>query len=143
MDTCRIYNTKIRAFHMPRGYYLACPINAGFSLGTEVEKELNVRYDMKKKLQKFYADYEFTGGDCLPVDDVFNLVIKDKYRHPTNEKIIRDALETMKTFVKELLITHIAIPRFEYGKNMSWETINGIIEDIFADTDITIFICEL
>lgn len=143
MNACRIYNTRAKLFHMPRGCYLACPINAGFSLGTEIEKELNVRYDMKKKLQKFYADYEFNGGDCLPIDDVFNLVIKDKYRHSTNEKIIRDALETMKTFTQELLITGIALPKFDGGKNMPWETIRGIIEKVFKDIDVIIFICGL
>ena len=143
MDTCRIYDTEEKLFRAPRGYYLACPINAGFSLGTEIEKELDARYAMKKKLQKFYADYEFTGGDCLPADDVFNLVVKDKYRHSTNEKIIRDALETMKTFVQELLVVGIAIPKFGCGKDMPWETIKSIIEEVFRGVNVTIIFCNL
>lgn len=131
-------------FTVPHGWYLAHCISADFALGAGIAKTFDEIYDMRYKLHLDYADYKYVGGDALLVDNVFNLVTKEKcYQKPTYESLA-EALQEMKTWIKVYHVTKLAIPKLGCGLDrLSWDNVKDMIEAIFGDTDLEILVCEL
>ena len=131
-------------FTVPQGYYLAHCISADFSLGAGIAKTFDNVYNMRFKLFREYPSYEFEGGDCLPIDNVFNLVTKQKYWHKPTYETVRAALEMMKEFMDFLSVTKLAMPKISAGLDrLEWSKVYEIICEVFEDTDVDIVICEL
>lgn len=131
-------------FTVPQGYYLAHCISADFALGAGIAKTFDNVYNMRFKLFREYPSYEFEGGDCLPIDNVFNLVTKDKCFHKPTYDSVRDALEVMRDMMEDLGVTKLAMPRIASGLDkLQWSQVYDIICDVFKNTDIEILICEL
>ena len=63
-------------FTVPQGYYLAHCISADFALGAGIAKTFDAVYNMRFKLFKNYDNYEYDGGDALPIDNVFKVLIQ-------------------------------------------------------------------
>ena len=74
-------------FTVPQGYYLAHCISADFALGAGIAKTFDNVYNMRYKLFRDYEGYEYEGGDALLVDNVFNLVTKDKCYHKAIDEV--------------------------------------------------------
>ena len=131
-------------FTVPHGWYLAHCISADFALGAGIAKTFDEIYDMRYKLHLDYAGYEYVGGDALLVDNVFNLVTKEKcYQKPTYESLA-EALQEMKTWIKVYHVTKLAIPKLGCGLDrLSWDNVKDMIEAVFGDTDLEILVCEL
>lgn len=131
-------------FTMPQGYYLAHCISADFALGAGIAKAFDDVYNMKFKLYRNYDNYEYNGGDCLPVDNVFNLVTKQKCWHKPTYDSLRDALEMMKEQIEFLNVTKLAMPWIGCGLDrLQRDQVYDIICEVFEDMDIDIVICEL
>ena len=131
-------------FTMPQGYYLAHCISADFSLGAGVAKVFDETYNMRFKLFRNYDNYEYNGGDALPVDNVFNLVTKKKCWHKPTYASLQEALESMREQLESLGITKLAMPWIGCGLDkLSQDNVYGIICEVFECTDIDIVICEL
>lgn len=131
-------------FTMPRGYYLAHCISSDFALGAGIAQTFDKIYDMRTKLFDFYSDYCFTGGESLRVDDVLNLVTKEKYYHKPTYHTLRQALEDAKEDCLALHINKLAMPRIGCGLDrLEWNKVYEIICETFEDMDIKIVICEL
>lgn len=132
-------------FKVEQGYYLAHCISADFALGAGVAKTFVEVYNMREKLKTLHCDYKFDGeGTAILVDNVFNLITKDKYWHKPTYDSITDALISMKDQIEELHITKLAMPKIGCGLDrLDWDEIYKIIEDIFYDTDIDILICTI
>lgn len=131
-------------FTVPQGYYLAHCISADFSLGAGIAKTFDNVYNMRFKLFREYPSYEFEGGDCLPIDNVFNLVTKDKCFHKPTYDSVRDALEVMRDMMEDLGVTKLAMPKIASGLDrLDWNEVYKIICEVFEDTDVEILICEL
>lgn len=131
-------------FTVPQGYYLAHCISADFALGAGIAKTFDEVYNMRFKLFKNYDNYEYTGGDALPIDNVFNLVTKPKCYHKPRYEAVREALDVMKELVINLDITKIAMPKIASGLDrLDWDVVYDMIYDVFEDTDVEILICEL
>jgi hypothetical protein len=131
-------------FTMPQGYYLAHCISADFALGAGIAKVFDSVYNMKFKLYRNYDNYEYNGGDALPIDNVFNLVTKQKCWHKPTYDSLREALLMMREQLEFLGATKLAMPKIGCGLDkLSWCQVYDIICEVFEDMEIEIVICEL
>ena len=131
-------------FTVPQGYYLAHCISADFALGAGIAKIFDAVYNMRFKLFREYDNYEYEGGDSLPIDNVFNLVTKKKCYHKPTYDSLREALECMRDEMETLGVTKLAMPRIASGlDHLDQEAVYDIICEVFEDTDVEILICEL
>lgn len=129
-------------FTVPQGYYLAHCISADFSLGAGIAADFDRVYDMKSKLFKFFWGYEFDGGEALVVDNVYNLVTKERYWNKPTYETLRAALVSMKNDCKNNLVTKIAMPKIGCGLDrLDWDQVEEIIQEVFDDTDVEILVC--
>lgn len=131
-------------FTMPHGYWLAHCISSDFALGAGIARTFNSVYNMRSKLFKEYPDYKYRGGDALPIDNVFNLVTKDKYWHKPTYDSVRDALVMMKEYMEFFGVTKLAMPRIASGLDrLDFNKVYEIICEVFEDMDVEIVICEI
>lgn len=131
-------------FTVPQGYYLAHCISADFALGAGIAKTFDSIYDMRSKLFDNFSPYTYNGGDALLVDNVFNLVTKEKYWHKPTYESVRNALEMMRATMELFNITKLAMPRIASGLDrLHWNQVYDIICEVFKDTKVDIIICEL
>ena len=131
-------------FTVPQGYYLAHCISADFALGAGIAKTFDNVYNMRYKLFSFYDNYQFSGGDALVIDNVFNLVTKNKCYHKPTYQSLRESLEVMKDIMGDLAITKFAMPRIGSGLDkLNQDMVYDIICEVFEDTDVEILICEI
>lgn len=135
-------------FTVPQGYYLAHCISGDYSLGAGIAAQFVDIYNMRYKLHRNYpipdGEKFVNVGEALLVDNVFNLVTKDRvYHKPTYDTLI-ETLEDMKEQCENLDIDKIAMPRIGCGLDgLSWDTVEEIIKEVFEDTDMEILICTL
>ena len=135
-------------FTVPQGYYLAHCISGDYSLGAGIAAQFVDVYNMRYKLHRNYPipdGEKFANvGEALLIDNVFNLVTKDRvYHKPTYDTLIK-TLEDMKEQCENLDIDKIAIPRIGCGLDgLSWDMVEEIIKEVFEDTDMEILICTL
>ncbi len=131
-------------FTVPQGYYLAHCISADFALGAGIAKTFDKVYNMRFKLFRDYDPYEYDGGDALLIDNVFNLVTKDKCYHKPTYESLRESLEVMKRIMGLGAITKLAMPKISSGLDrLDWDEVYDIICEVFEDTDVEILICEI
>ena len=131
-------------FDMPQGYYLAHCISADFALGAGIAKTFDSIYNMRFKLFKKYPNYEYNSGDALLIDNVFNLVTKQKCWHKPTYNSLRESLEMMKEHLDFIGADKLAMPRIASGLDkLEWPKVYDIICEVFEDMDIEIVICEL
>ena len=80
-------------FTVPQGYYLAHCISGDYSLGAGIAAQFVDVYNMRYKLHRNYPipdGEKFANvGEALLVDNVFNLVTKDRvYHKPRYERAV-------------------------------------------------------
>ena len=139
-----ITTEKRDLFTVPQGYYLAHCISADFALGAGIAKTFDSVYNMRFKLFRKYPNYEYDGGDALLVDNVFNLVTKQKCWHKPTYNSLRESLEMMKEYIDFIGIDKLAMPRIASGLDkLEWPKVYEIICEVFEDVDIDIVICEI
>jgi hypothetical protein len=136
-------------FSVEDKYYFAHCISADYQLGAGIAVEFEKRFKLKRVLNEV-GDHKYP--KCRRIDNVFNLVTKEKYWHkPTYEDLIT-SLEIMKLSIQLTNkydkayppITHIAMPRIGCGLDkLEWSKVREIIKDIFKDMDIEILVCYL
>lgn len=139
---------KRNLFTVDKDYYLAHCISADFGMGAGIVVQFNRRYDMKQRLRRTYPDYlnhwqkECLNGDCIVVDNVFNLITKERvYNKPTYASV-ENALKKCKKYAVEQDITKIAMPRIGCGLDgLEWELVSDIIKRVFVETDIQVLVC--
>ena len=140
-------------FVVPQGYYLAHCISNDFALGAGIAKQFVGIYNMKFKLIDAYRDgdiYDKIGnvgqyvGQALLIDNVFNLVTKERGFHRPTYGDLRSALECMKDIMSDIYATKLAMPKIGCGLDgLDWNKVEEIIKEVFEDTDVEILICEL
>lgn len=135
-------------FAVPHNYYLAHCISGDYALGAGIAKQFNTKYDMRHKLREMYFAPEgqesANVGKALLVDNVFNLVTKERYFHKPTYDTLRSALEDMKWQCSSNSINRIAMPLIGCGLDrLQWDKVRNIIENVFADTGIDILVCKL
>lgn len=140
-----IYN-EIREdlFNNKDEYYLAHCISKDFALGAGIAKAFNKQYGMRKKLIEARGNGDIQFPKAVLIDNVFNLITKDKYfQKPTYDSLMKSLLE-MKEQIVEKNITKLAMPKIGCGLDkLKWNRVSSIIKDIFKDVDIEIKICYI
>ena len=130
-------------FAVPQGYYLAHCISHDFALGAGIAKQFTEVYNMRKKLNKFYG-FSRSVGEAYLVDNVFNLITKERYFEKPTYGSLTKCLKDMKDQMSDLMISKLAIPQIGCGLDrLNWENVKAIIEEIFNDTDVEILVCIL
>lgn len=139
-----IINEKKDLFTMPHGYYFAHCISSDFALGAGIAKTFDAEYNMRFKLFKQYPNYTYLGGEALLIDNVFNLVTKEKYWHKPTYESVREALESMRDQIEAIGGTKLAMPHIASGLDrLEWSKVYEIICEVFNDVNIEIVICEI
>lgn len=130
-------------FSIPHGYYFAHCISRDYKLGAGIAVEFDKRYGMKRKLNLMYED-KSAQHDALLVDNVFNLVTKEKYYHKPTYQSLKRALEYMKDMMIDFHIDKVAMPRIGCGLDkLDWDRVKEIIEDVFCNLPGEIVVCYL
>jgi len=135
-------------FSVPQGYYLAHCISGDYALGAGIAKKFDEVYNMRFKLHKFYpieSGKKSTDiGIALLVDNVFNLVTKERYFHKPTYSTVESTLYDMKEQMIDKNINKLAIPLIGCGLDrLNWDEVKDIITSVFSDTDIEILVCKL
>lgn len=143
-----IIETQKDLFTVPQGYYLAHCISGDYALGAGIAKKFDEVYNMRFKLHRDYAIPEgkkFANiGRALLVDNVFNLVTKERCFHKPTYDTLYDTLVDMREQCEDFGITKVAMPRIAAGLDrLNWEKVKDVIDDVFKDTDIEILVCVL
>ena len=127
--------------------WLAHCISADFGMGKGIVVEFNKRYDLKNFMIKNHVRYNWCGrGYCIAVKDfkVFNLVTKNKVTDKPTYETLKQSLLHMKVVAHMFKVDTIAMPAIGCGLDkLDYETVKGIIKNIFRDTDMTIIVCKL
>ena len=135
-------------FSVDNTYHLAHCISADYALGAGIAVEFNKRFDMKRKLNikvpncwKFMKSHNIDGF-CIVVDNVLNLVTKERYWHKPTYKSIEDALISMRRACRAYGIKKVAMPAIGCGLDrLQWYKVSSIIKKVFKDEDIEILVC--
>lgn len=125
-------------------YYLAHCISKDFALGAGIAKEFNKKYAMRKKLFEARENSNIHFPKAILIDNVFNLITKEKYYgKPTYDSLTRSLYE-MKEQIIEKKITKLAMPKIGCGLDkLKWNKVSVIIQTVFSDLDIEIKICYI
>lgn len=144
-----IFNeTQKDLFTVPQGYYLAHCISGDYALGAGIANTFDQVYNMRFKLHRDYAipdgEKYANVGRALLVDNVFNLVTKQRCFHKPTYDSLYETLVDMKEQCENFDIEKIAMPLIGCGLDrLDWEQVKDVIEDVFGDTDIEILVCKL
>ncbi len=135
-------------FTVPQGYYLAHCISGDYALGAGIAKAFDQVYNMRFKLHRDYAipdgEKYANVGRALLVDNVFNLVTKQRCFHKPTYDTLYETLVDMKEQCENFDIEKIAMPLIGCGLDrLDWAQVKDVIEDVFGETDIEILICKL
>lgn len=132
-------------FHMPREHCLVHCISADFALGAGIAKQFDRIYHMRFKLNNRYGDISQKEriGNTYLVDNVFNLVTKERYFHKPTYETLTKCLVEMREIIQQLQIKKIAMPKIGCGLDrLQWGKVEQIIKDVFADMDVEIVVNE-
>ena len=128
-------------FQVDKKYYLAHFISADFAFVKGIAVEFNKRYDMKKKLHNQFIVNDDCWPTCYMIDNVFNLVTKEKYWHKPTYQTLRGALVDMRKHIERYDIKYVAMPMIGSGLDrLEWLKVSEIIKDVFKNSDVEILV---
>ncbi len=139
-------------FTVPKDYFLCHCVSSDFALGAGIAKkfaELGVRNELKG-IAAFMGGSMWDGkGYCIHTlfptpHGAFNLVTKEKYWHKPTLETLKQALQDMANddWLYESSVK-IAMPKIGCGLDkLKWNDVQQIIQDVFADTNIEILVCD-
>lgn len=126
-------------------YYAHC-ISRDYALGAGIAVEFDKRYDMRNRLLKLAEEKPETLDEkCIEVENVFNLITKEKYwQKPSYKSLEESLLEMKEKLSKNKNIKKLVIPKIGCGVDrLSWDKVEPMVQEIFKDLDIEIVVCYL
>ena len=126
-------------------YYAHC-ISRDYALGAGIAVEFDKRYDMRNILLKLAEEKPETLDEkCIEVENVFNLITKEKYwQKPSYKSLEESLLEMKEKLSKNKNIKKLVIPKIGCGLDrLSWDKVEPMVQEIFKDLDIEIVVCYL
>jgi hypothetical protein len=136
-----IREEKRDLFSVDQKYALAHCVSSDYALGAGIAVEFNKRFNMRKRLEEIGSHMY---PECIPVDNVFNLVTKERYWHKPTYESLGDSLVEMKEMIMYKGVKYLAMPRIGSGLDkLSWPKVKSLIEEIFSDLEIEILICYI
>ncbi len=136
-----IREEKRDLFSVDQKYALAHCVSSDYALGAGIAVEFNKKFNMRKRLEEIGSHMY---PECVPVDNVFNLVTKERYWHKPTYETLEDSLLEMKEMIMYKGVKYLAMPRIGSGLDkLSWPKVKSLIEEIFSDLEIEILICYI
>lgn len=126
-------------------YYAHC-ISRDYALGAGIAVEFDKRYDMRNRLLKLAEEKPETLDEkCIEVENVFNLITKEKYwQKPSYKSLEESLLEMKEKLSKNKNIKKLVMPKIGCGLDrLSWGKVEPMVQEIFKDLDIEIVVCYL
>ena len=126
-------------------YYAHC-ISRDYALGAGIAVEFDKRYDMRNRLLKLAEEKTETLDEkYIEVENVFNLITKEKYwQKPSYKSLEESLLEMKEKLSKNKNIKKLVIPKIGCGLDrLSWDKVEPMVQEIFKDLDIEIVVCYL
>lgn len=126
-------------------YYAHC-ISRDYALGAGIAVEFDKRYDMRNRLLKLAEETPETLDEkCIEVENVFNLITKEKYwQKPSYKSLEESLLEMKEKLSKNKNIKKLVMPKIGCGLDrLSWDKVEPMVQEIFKDLDIEIVVCYL
>lgn len=126
-------------------YYAHC-ISRDYALGAGIAIEFDRRYNMRSRLIKLAEEKPETLDEkCIQVENVFNLITKEKYwRKPSYKSLRESLLEMREKISKDKNVKKLVMPKIGCGLDrLSWDKVEPMIQEIFKDLDIEIMVCYL
>lgn len=126
-------------------YYAHC-ISRDYALGAGIAVEFDKRYDMRNRLLKLAEEKTETLDEkCIEVENVFNLITKEKYwEKPSYNSLEESLLEMKEKLSKNKNIKKLVMPKIGCGLDrLSWGKVEPMVQEIFKDLDIEIVVCYL
>lgn len=126
-------------------YYAHC-ISRDYALGAGIAVEFDKRYDMRNRLLKLAEEKPETLDEkCIEVENVFNLITKEKYwEKPSYNSLEESLLEMKEKLSKNKNKKKLVIPKIGCGLDrLSWDKVEPMVQELFKDLDIEIVVCYL
>lgn len=126
-------------------YYAHC-ISRDYALGAGIAVEFDKRYDMRNRLLKLAEEKPETLDEkCIEVENVFNLITKEKYwEKPSYNSLEESLLEMKEKLSKNKNIKKLVMPKIGCGLDrLSWDKVEPMVQEIFKDLDIELVVCYL
>ena len=126
-------------------YYAHC-ISRDYALGAGIAVEFDKRYDMRNRLLKLAEEKPETLDEkCIEVENVFNLITKEKYwRKPSYKSLRESLLEMREKISKDKNVKKLVMPKIGCGLDrLSWDKVEPMVQEIFKNLDIEIVVCYL
>lgn len=136
-------------------YCLAHCISADFGMFSGVVTGFNQHWNMKWILTTKYGNafkkFDEVGGHAIAVDvsgynkgfTIYNLITKRTVGDLPTYDSIREALEDMKTQMKERRQTKLAMPLIGCGiDGKDWNIVSQIIQEVFDATNVEVLVCR-
>lgn len=126
-------------------YYAHC-ISRDYALGAGIAVEFDKRYGMRNRLLKLAEEkLETLDEKCIEVENVFNLITKEKYwQKPSYKSLEESLLEMKEKLSKNKNIKKLVMPKIGCGLDrLSWDKVEPMVQEIFKDLDIEIVVCYL
>lgn len=126
-------------------YYAHC-ISRDYALGAGIAVEFDRRYDMRSRLIKLAEEKPETLDEkCIQVENVFNLITKEKYWQKPSYKSLRESLLEMREKIsKDKNVKKLVMPKIGCGLDrLSWDKVEPMVQEIFKNLDIEIVVCYL
>lgn len=126
-------------------------ISADFALGDGIAKIFADKYNVRNALNNNYyrSTWDNKGYALFIHTDiiVMNLVTKEKYYNKPTYKTLKESLEHLKNqllnspiFLEKILV----MPKIGCGLDrLEWNKVKDIIEEVFKDIDVSIYVYSL
>ena len=125
------------ADEMPLAHCISSDYVMGAGIAVPMAEKFNLRPVLEKLGKNKYPD-------CIYMNNVFSLVTKKYASDKPSYENFEKSLWKMKKIVKFFNIKQVAMPRIGCGLDqLEWRVVKKIIEKIFIDTDLKIFVCYL
>lgn len=124
-------------------YYAHC-ISRDYALGAGIAVEFDKRYDMRNRLLKLAEEKPETLDEkCIEVENVFNLITKEKYWEKPSYNSLEESLLEMKEKLSKNK-KKLVIPKIGCGLDrLSWDKVEPMVQELFKDLDIELVVCYL
>lgn len=125
-----------------KSIYLAHCISRDCEMGLGIAKTFDKKFPSMKNTLKNRISNNIVCD--LYNNKVFNLITKEKYWHKPTYEDLEKSLRAMASECWLLKVKILAMPRIACGLDkLNWKTVKNMLEYIFKELDITIYVYVL
>ena len=115
-------------------------ISADCAMGGGIAVPMAAKYNLRPALAKYLIQFPA----CIFVNNVMNLITKDKVWQKPTYTSLKESLEECKRICEDMNLRYLVMPKIGCGiDGLDWATVKMIIESVFKNTDVDILVCVL